>query len=48
MGEENCIKGFVRKQEGKGPPGRTRCRWEFYVKMDTKEIGMDLIYLAQD
>ena len=39
--------GLVRKQEGKSPLGRPRRRCEFYVKMDTKEIDMDLIYLAQ-
>jgi hypothetical protein len=42
---------LVRKPEGKGPPGRSRRRWEGNNKMDLRKIGwggMDWIDLAQD
>jgi hypothetical protein len=42
------IEGLVRKQEGKSPLEDLGVDASFYVKMDTKEIDMDLIYLAQD
>jgi hypothetical protein len=40
MGEkENAYRIFVGKPEGKGPLGRTRCRWVDNIKMDLREIG---------
>jgi hypothetical protein len=42
---------LVGKPEGKRPLGRPRRRWEGNVKMDLKEVGIDLanwIRLAED
>jgi hypothetical protein len=42
---------LVGRPEGKKPLGRPRCRWEDYIKMDLREIGIDgtnWIQLAQD
>ena len=50
-GEERWIQSFGGKPEGKRPLGRTRCRWEDYIKMDLLVVGfggMDWIELAQD
>jgi hypothetical protein len=30
---------LVGKQEGKRPLGRPRCRWEYNIRMDLREIG---------
>jgi hypothetical protein len=52
MGEgRNVYKVLVGKPEGEGPLGRQRCRWEFGIKMDLREIGwggVEWIHLAQD
>jgi hypothetical protein len=37
--EESCIKGLVRKHEGKRPFGRPRRRWEDNIKIDLQEVG---------
>jgi hypothetical protein len=29
---------LVRKPKGKSPLGRRRCRWEYGIKMDLREI----------
>jgi len=40
MGEmRNVYSISVGKSEGKGPFGRTVCRWEDNIRMDRKEIG---------
>ena len=41
---------LVGKPEGKRPLGRPRLRWEGNIKMDLKEIGLnvDWTVLAQD
>jgi hypothetical protein len=42
---------LVGKPEGKRPLGRPRCRWEYNIKMDLREIGwgdIDWIDLALD
>jgi hypothetical protein len=40
MGEgRNAHRILVRKPEGKGLLERPRCRWEFGIKMDLREIG---------
>jgi hypothetical protein len=42
---------LVRRPEGKRPLGRPRRRWEYNIKMDLAEIGIDganWIRLAQD
>jgi hypothetical protein len=42
---------LVGRPEGKGPLGRPRRRWEDNIKMDFREIGIDVanwIQLAQD
>ena len=41
MGEERCIQGFVGKPERKRPLGRPRRRWEYNIKIDLQEIGLD-------
>jgi hypothetical protein len=52
MGEERKVyKVLVGKPEGRRPLGRPRRRWEYGVRMDLKEIGLegaDSIRLAQD
>jgi hypothetical protein len=42
---------LVGRPEGKRPLGRRRCRWEDNIKMDLREIGIDVanwIRLVQD
>jgi CRISPR/Cas system-associated protein Cas7 (RAMP superfamily) len=42
---------LVGKPEGKRPLGKPRCRWEYNIKMDIREVGcggLDWIELAQD
>jgi hypothetical protein len=52
MGEGRGVYGVsVRRPEGKRPLGRPRRRWEYNIKMDLREIGIDeanWIRLAQD
>jgi hypothetical protein len=49
--ERKVYKVLVGKPEGKRPLGRPRRRWEYGIKMDLREIGLedvDWIRLAQD
>jgi hypothetical protein len=52
MGEKrNGYKISVGKSDGKRPHGRPRRRWEDSIKIDLKNIGMEIvdwIQLAQD
>jgi hypothetical protein len=52
MGEgRGAYRVLVGKPEGKRPPGRPRRRWEYNIKMDLREVGIDgtnWIGLAQD
>jgi hypothetical protein len=52
MGEGRGVyRVLVGRPEGKRPLGRPRRRWEDYIKMDLREIGIDganWIQLAQD
>jgi hypothetical protein len=52
MGEERKVyKVLLGKPEGKGPLGRPRHRWGDGIRMDLREIGLevlDWIRLAQD
>jgi hypothetical protein len=52
MGEERKVyEVSVGKPEGKRPLGRPRRRWENWIRMDLREIGLggvDWIRLAQD
>jgi hypothetical protein len=52
MGEWRAVyKVLVGRHEGKRPLVRPRRRWEDRIKMDLKEIGIDVanwIWLAQD
>jgi hypothetical protein len=52
MGEGKGVYGvLVGRPEGNRPLGRTRRRWEDNIKMDLREIGIDVanwIRLAQD
>ena len=52
MGEGRGVyRDLVWKPEGKGPLGRTRCRWVDNIMMDLQEVGcggMDWIELAQN
>jgi hypothetical protein len=48
---EGIYRVLVGRPEGKRPLGRPRCRWEYNIKMDLREIGIDRanwIQLAQD
>jgi hypothetical protein len=39
MGERRDLyRVLVGKPEGKRPLGRTRCRWEDYIKADLQEV----------
>jgi len=43
MGERRGVyRVLVRKPEGKRLLGRTRCRWEDNIKVDSQEVGMGL------
>jgi hypothetical protein len=35
------MKGFSREPEGRRPFERTGRRWEEYIKMDLREVGLD-------
>jgi hypothetical protein len=52
VGEERGVyRALIGRPEGKRPLGRPRRRWEFNIKLDLKEIGIDganWIQLAQD
>jgi hypothetical protein len=52
MGEGRGVyRVLVGKPEGKRPLGRPRRRWEYNIKLDLREIGIDgtnWIQLAQD
>jgi hypothetical protein len=50
-GERKVYKVLVGKPEGKRPLGRPRRRWENWIRIDHREIGVggvDWIRLAQD
>jgi hypothetical protein len=47
----NAYKFLIGKLEGKRPRGRYWCGWEDNIKMDFKEVVLEIvdrIYLAQD
>jgi hypothetical protein len=49
--KRNAYRILVEKREGKSPLGRPRRRWVGNIKMDLRDIGldvMDCIDLAQD
>jgi hypothetical protein len=49
--KRNAFRNLVGTPEGKRPLGRSKHRWEGYIKMDIREIGwsgMDWIDLAHD
>jgi hypothetical protein len=49
--ERNVYRGLVAKPEGKRLLGRPRRRWEYWIRMDLREIGcgsVEWIQLAQD
>jgi hypothetical protein len=49
--EKNAHRISMGKPEGKSPIGRPRCRWEYIIKMNLREIGcggVDWIDLALD
>jgi hypothetical protein len=49
--ERKVYKVLVGKPEGKRPLGRPRRRWEDWIRMDLREIGLggvDWIRLVQD
>jgi hypothetical protein len=51
LGRERCLQGFDWEARREETTGRPRRRWEDYVMMDLKEIGIDgasWIRLAQD
>jgi hypothetical protein len=52
MSEGRCVyRVLVARPAGKRPLGRPRRRWEDNIKMDLREIGIDVanwIQLAQD
>jgi hypothetical protein len=52
MGEmRNAYEISVGKPEGKRPLGRSRCRWEDYIRLNLWEIGWkgtEWMHLAED
>jgi hypothetical protein len=40
-GGERCLRILVGRSEGKRPLGRPRRRWEYNIKIDLREIGID-------
>jgi hypothetical protein len=52
MGEGRGVyRVLVGRPKGKRPLGRPRRRWEYKIKLDLREIGIDAanwIHLAQD
>jgi hypothetical protein len=52
MGDmRNSCKVLVGKFEGKRPLGRPMRRWEGYITMDLREIGLEVaveVHVAQD
>jgi hypothetical protein len=49
--ERKLYKVLVGTPEGKRPLGRPRCRWEDWIRMDLREIGLggvDWIRLSRD
>jgi hypothetical protein len=47
----NACKILIGKPEGKRPLGRSRRRWENDIRMDLREIGLEVVnwmHLAQD
>jgi hypothetical protein len=45
MGEmRNVYKILVGKPEGKRPLGRTNRRWEDNIRIDLREIGLEVVY----
>jgi len=41
-GGERCLQGFGWRSEGKRPLGRPRHKWEDNIKLDLREVGIDL------
>jgi hypothetical protein len=41
--KRNMYRLLVRKPQGKRPPGRPRCRWMDYIKMDLLETGLNVV-----
>jgi hypothetical protein len=49
MGEEGKVyKVLVGKPEGKRPLGRPRRRWEDWIRMDLREIGLRGVWIGFD
>jgi len=51
MQGDKFLQGLVGRPEGKKPVGKPRHRWEYNIKMDLRETGIDVanwIWLAQD
>jgi hypothetical protein len=49
--KRNAYRVLVRKPEGRRALGRPRCRWEYNIKMELREIGwgdLGWIHLTQD
>jgi hypothetical protein len=50
-GGERCLSGFGWESQREEALGRPRHRWEYNIRMDLREIGIDVancIQLAQD
>jgi hypothetical protein len=48
---EECLKNSGLKRDWKKPLGRPRLKWEYNIKIDFREIGLesvDWIHLAHD
>ena len=48
MGGRGVYRDLVRKPEGRRPLVRPRRRWEYNIKTDLREVGMDWIEVAKD
>ena len=47
VGRKGTARILVGKPEGKGPLGRTRCRWEEHIKIYVQELGWDSSWLRK-
>jgi hypothetical protein len=42
--EDRCLQVLIERPEGKRPLGRPKFTWEDNIKMDLREIGIDVAH----